>query len=49
MIGRYPLGYRHYENYENYKVVRPEADLEDYINESKITIFIFIFYNLVNR
>lgn len=37
-IGRYPEGYRHYENYENYKVANPEASIQDYHNESKLTI-----------
>jgi len=28
--GRYPHGFRHYENYANYKVVNPEAPIEEY-------------------
>lgn len=35
IIGRYPVGFRHYENYENYKVIYPEANLEDYTQTSK--------------
>lgn len=34
-IGRYPEGFRHYENYENYRVVNPNATIQDYHNDSK--------------
>lgn len=34
-IGRYPEGFRHFENYENYRSVRPDSTLEDYHHESK--------------
>lgn len=33
-IGRYPEGFRHYENYENYRSVYPDATIQDYHNES---------------
>jgi hypothetical protein len=26
-IGRYPLGFRHYENFENYKAANPTATI----------------------
>jgi hypothetical protein len=29
-IGRYPLGFRHYENFENYRTVFPDASIEQY-------------------
>jgi hypothetical protein len=29
-IGRYPVGFRHYENWQNYTSVYPGATLEDY-------------------
>jgi len=29
-IGRYPIGFRHYETYHNYLTKYPEATLEDY-------------------
>jgi hypothetical protein len=29
-IGRYPIGFRHYENYENYRVKYPDATIHDY-------------------
>jgi hypothetical protein len=34
-IGRYPDGFRHFENYENYRVVYPDSTIQDYHNESK--------------
>lgn len=33
-IGRYPLGYRHYENYESYRLHKPEATIQEYHDES---------------
>jgi hypothetical protein len=33
-IGRYPVGFRHFENYENYKTVMPDANIADYHKES---------------
>lgn len=30
LIGRYPLGFRHYENYHNYRLKFPEATVHDY-------------------
>lgn len=32
-IGKYPLGFRKYENFINYRVVHPEADIENYMRE----------------
>ena len=32
-FGRYPDGYRHYENYANYSQVITEATIEDYMQE----------------
>jgi hypothetical protein len=32
-IGRYPLGFRHYENYHNYVKQFPERTMEEYIND----------------
>lgn len=29
-IGRYPVGFRHYENLDNYKVRYPEANIGTY-------------------
>jgi hypothetical protein len=29
-IGRYPVGFRHYENFENYRVKYPEQSIGDY-------------------
>jgi hypothetical protein len=26
-IGRYPVGFRHYENYQNYLVLHPDATI----------------------
>ena len=42
-IGRYPDGFRHFENYENYRVVYPDATIQDYHNESKKLKFSIIF------
>ena len=33
-IARYPVGFRHYENWENYRVVNPHASVEDYHQDS---------------
>jgi len=39
LLHRYPSGYRHYENYQNYRVIYPERSLQDYANDinSQIT------------
>ena len=34
-IGRYPVGFRHYENFESYHSVFPSSTLDDYHNDSK--------------
>lgn len=34
-IGRYPPGFRHYENFENYQIINPGATIQDYHDESK--------------
>jgi len=38
-LHRYPHGYRHYENYHNYRTVYPDRTLQDYANDinSQIT------------
>ena len=41
-IGRYPVGFRHYENYYNYLTKYPDATIEDYQNDSKFNFCIFI-------
>jgi hypothetical protein len=35
-IGRYPVGFRHYENFENYHAVFPLSTIDDYHNDSKL-------------
>jgi hypothetical protein len=37
-VGRYPVGFRQYENYENYRTVHHAASLSDYVNDSKTYI-----------
>jgi hypothetical protein len=32
-IGRYPNGFRHYENYANYSIVNPNSEISEYISE----------------
>lgn len=32
-IGRYPIGFRHYENYQNYRLKYPNANIDEYQNE----------------
>jgi hypothetical protein len=32
-IGRYPHGFRHYENFANYSIVNPNSEISDYIAE----------------
>jgi len=32
-IGRYPVGFRHYENYVNYRNIFPDASIEDYMKD----------------
>lgn len=34
-IGRYPRGFRHFENYYNYRVFKPQSSIEDYTQDSK--------------
>jgi hypothetical protein len=34
-IGRYPIGFRQYENFENYKIANPNASIGDYTEDSK--------------
>ncbi len=38
-IGRYPIGYRHYENYENYRIKYPERSIQDYHEQSKYHLY----------
>lgn len=35
-VGRYPKGYRQFENFENYKVVNPDATIQEYHDTSKL-------------
>ena len=39
-IARYPIGFRQYENYDNYRTVYPNATLEEYSNDSKSLLYI---------
>ena len=32
-IGKFPNGFRHYESFANYKLVNPDAEIQDYISE----------------
>ena len=43
-IGRYTVGFRHYENYNNYKKKFPGATMEDYANDmnSEMTLNEFL-------
>lgn len=34
-IARYPIGFRHYENFENYKAFKEDATIYEYHSESK--------------
>lgn len=34
-IARYPIGFRHYENFENYKAFKEDATIHEYHEESK--------------
>jgi hypothetical protein len=45
-IGRYPIGFRHYENYENYKAKFPEASIQDYTADSKYFFIIVLTFLL---
>ena len=35
-VGRYPIGFRHYENFENYRIINPDATIDEYTTKSKI-------------
>lgn len=37
--GRYPIGLRHYESYENYRQVYPNATMQDYHETSKKLLY----------
>ena len=43
-IGRYPVGFRHYENYHNYMLKYPERSIDDYAHDmnSQITFDEFL-------
>ena len=43
-IGRYPVGFRHYENWQNYTMKYPERTMDDYQIDRKYTFLIFYFY-----
>jgi len=34
-IGRYPIGFRHYENFVNYRLKYPESTIQDYTADGK--------------
>jgi hypothetical protein len=34
-IGRYPIGFRQYENFENYSAAYPDSTIQDYHEQSK--------------
>ncbi len=33
-VGRYPVAYRHYESYENYRVLNPQSTMQEYHDRS---------------
>jgi hypothetical protein len=37
-IGRYTIGFRHYENYTNYLFKYPEKSIDDYRDDRKFII-----------
>lgn len=41
-IARYPIGFRHLENFNNYRTIYTDATIEDYHNYSKNFIFYII-------
>jgi hypothetical protein len=50
-IGRYPFGFRHYENYEDYRHVFKKATMNDYVEDSKYSfnyllfpLFLYLFF-----
>ena len=43
-IGRYPVGFRHYENWQNYSMKYPGKSMDDYMVDSKL-ILIFTFFS----
>lgn len=47
-IGRYPVGFRHYENWQNYTSMYPDATLEDYRDDLNSQIS-FDEYLLLNK
>lgn len=48
LIGRYPLGFREYENYYNYKLKFPDASIRDYQDDSKCLLLFLICMVLSN-
>ena len=38
-IGRYPIGFRHFENYDNYRVKHPESTIQEYHDLSKFSLY----------
>lgn len=48
-VGRYPMGYRHYENYHNYKLQYPDASIHDYQNDVNAPISFEEFFDLQKR
>lgn len=31
-LSRYPVGFRHYENFANYKLMKPDSEIKEYID-----------------
>lgn len=48
-IGRYPMGYRHYENYHNYKLQNPNSTIQDYQTDVNSPISFEEFFELKKR
>ena len=42
-VGRYPVGFRHYECFENYQHKYPEATIEAYVEDSKYSISFLLY------
>lgn len=38
-ITRYPYGFRHYENFENYHLKYPNSTIQDYVEDGKLILF----------
>lgn len=47
LIGKYPQGFRHFENYVNYRQVFPDSTIEDYIKEMNREVTYPEFMNII--